>query len=78
MKIDEINIIQEKAKTRKNGVYTHKDIVYIVKDNDFFAFADNFGDCFLRLGHFNARIGKVSRCDRKRMLTEYLKNISKT
>jgi hypothetical protein len=75
MKIDDINILQEKAKTRKDGVYTHKDIIYIVKGSKFIAYADNFGECFLRMGIFNVPIGKVVRYDRKRMLTDYLKNI---
>ena len=69
MKIDEINLLHEKAKTRKNGVYSFRGNLYVVKDNMFIAYANYSGECYQRMGAFNVRIGKaVKRYNRKQVL----------
>ena len=73
MTIDEINILNNKAETRKDGVYSYKSNLWVVKDNKFVAFADYFGNCYQRFGSFNVSIGKVERYDRKQKLTECLR-----
>lgn len=75
MKTDEVIILNEKAKTRKNGVYSFRDNFYAVKDNKFIAFADPFGECFQVIGSFTVSIGKCSRQIRKDMLSSWLKNL---
>jgi len=52
MKIDEVNILKEKAKTRKNGVYSFRGNLWVVKDNKFIAFANPFGECYQIMSSF--------------------------
>ena len=73
MTVDEANLLHEKAKTRKDGVYTFKGNLYVVKDNNFIAFSDYFGNCYQRMGSFNVSIGKVERYDRRKHLLKWLK-----
>ena len=73
MTIEEINILNEKAESRKNGVYSFRGYLWAVKDNKFVAFADYFGNCYQRFGLFNAFIGEVKRYDRKKKLTEWVR-----
>lgn len=73
MTIDETNFLHEKAKTRKDGVYSYRGNLWVVKDNKFIAFANHFGECYQRYGAFNTQIGKVDRYDRKQKLTEWLR-----
>lgn len=73
MTIDETNILHEKAKTRKDGVYSFRGNLWAVKDNKFIAFANNFGECYQRMGAFNYQIGTVERYDRKQKLMDWLK-----
>lgn len=73
MTIDEINFLNKKAETRKDGVYSYKGNLWVVKDRKFVAFADYFGNCYQRFGSFNASIGKVELYDRKQKLTEWLR-----
>lgn len=77
MTIEETNQLHEKAKTRNDGVYSFRGNLWVVKNGNFVAFADYFGECYQRMGAFNVRIGKVERYDRKKKLTEWLKNIEK-
>lgn len=74
MTIDDTNILIEKAKTRKDGVYSFKGYLWVVKNNKFVAFADNYGNCYQRFGAFNASIGKVDRYKRKQILSNWLKS----
>ena len=74
MTIDDTNILIEKAKTRKDGVYSFKGYLWVVKNNKFVAFADNYGNCYQRFGVFNASIGKVDRYKRKQILSNWLKS----
>ena len=73
MTIDDTNILIEKAKTRKDGVYSFKGYLWVVKNNKFVAFADYYGNCYQRFGAFNASIGKVDHYDRKQKLIEWLR-----
>lgn len=74
MTIDETNLLQEKAKTRKDGVYSFRGNLYVVKDSKFIAFANYFGECYQRMGAFNVQIGKVERYDRKQKLMDWLRS----
>jgi hypothetical protein len=74
MTIEETNILHEKAKTKKDGIYSYKGNLYVVKNNNFIAFSDYYGNCYMRMGAFNALIGKVERYDRKLQLTKWLKS----
>lgn len=73
MTIDETNLLHERAKTKKDGVYSFSPYLYVVKDNNFIAFSDYNGNCHQRMGSFNVSIGKVERYDRKRELLKWLK-----
>jgi hypothetical protein len=68
MTIEELNLLHEKAKTRKNGIYSFRGNLYVVKNNNFIAFADYFGECYQRMGSFNVKIGKVEPYNRKKEL----------
>ncbi len=74
MTTDETNILIDKAKTRKDGVYSYKGFLYVVKDNKFLAFSTRFGECFQRGGGFNISIGRVERYKRKEALIKWLKS----
>ncbi len=74
MKIEEHNILIDKAKTRKDGVYSYNTYLYVVKNNKFIAYADYSGNVAAIYGVFHTQIGKVERYDRKKKLTEYLRN----
>jgi len=73
MTIDETNLLHEKAKTRKDGVYSFRGNLYVVKNKRFIAFADYFGRCYQRIGVFNVEIGKVESYDRRKKLLEWLR-----
>lgn len=73
MKIDERNALIERASTKKDGVYSYKGYLYVVKNNNMVAFADHFGDCYSCQGVFNVKIGHCEKYDRKKKLLEYLR-----
>lgn len=73
MTITETNILHEKAKTRKDGVYSFGTYLWAVKDNNFVAFSDYNGNCYQRMGSFNSCIGKVDRLERVKELKKWLK-----
>lgn len=75
MKIDVHNVLIDKAKTRKDGVYSYQGFLYVVKNNSFVAYADYFGTISSIHGVFHFEIGKVERYDRKKTLQEYLKKL---
>jgi len=56
MKIDDANLIIDKAKTKKNGVYSFRGYMYVVKDNSFVGFSDYFGNIYQRAGNFNVSL----------------------
>lgn len=77
MTINETNILHEKAKNRKNGVYSFKGNLWAVKDNKFIAFIDNKGQVLQRFGSFNTKIGDLSSVERwnwKNKLHEWLRS----
>jgi hypothetical protein len=73
MNIEETNLLHKKAETRKNGVYSFREYIWVVKDNKFVAFSDYFGNCYQRFGFFNASIGKVEHYERRQKLVEWLR-----
>lgn len=74
MTIDEIILLQDRAITRKDGVYSFKGYSWVVKNNKFIAFSDYYGNCYQRMGSFNVSIGKVERYDIKKKLKEWLQS----
>lgn len=74
MTIEQTNILHEKAKTRKDGVYSYCNYIWAVKNGRFVAFANPFGECFQRMGAFNYQIGTVKTYERKQKLIEWLRN----
>jgi hypothetical protein len=73
MTIAERNLLIDKAKSKKDGVYMCIPYMYVVKNNSLIAYSDYFGVCYSCHGYFNVQIGKVERYDRKKALTKYLK-----
>ena len=73
MTIDETNLLHDKAKTRKDGVYSFRGNCWVVRNNNFVAFSNSYGECYQRMGSFNVQIGKVERYDAKKKLTEWLR-----
>lgn len=76
MKIDEISLLQEKAKIRKDGVYSFRGNLWAVKNYKLIAFIDNKGLVLQRFGSFNIIIGDLSsieRWDWKKKFIEWLK-----
>ncbi len=74
MTIAETNLLHEKSKTKKDGVYCFSPYLYVVKDNNFIAFSDYHGNCHKRMGAFNVSIGKVERFDRRKELLKWLRS----
>lgn len=73
MTINDTNLLQEKAKTRKDGVYSYKGNFYVVKDFKFIAFSNNYGECYQRMGGFNVKVGQVERHNaKKKLMTLFL------
>jgi len=74
MTYPEIDILNEKAKSRKDGIYSYKTYFYAVKNNRFIAFTNYFGECYQRMGGFNVSIGNMpNRFIAKDKLKEWLK-----
>ena len=73
MTYDEIDILNKKAETRKDGVYSFHGNKWLVKNKMFIAFADYFGNCYSRQGAFNLSIGTCKSYDRVVKLKELLK-----
>jgi hypothetical protein len=73
MIIDVRNLLTEKAKTRKDGVYSYQTFLYAVKNNRMIAYSDYYGNINSCHGAFDMFAGKVDRYDRKKELTGYIK-----
>jgi len=76
MTTDQTKILQEKAKNKKDGVYSFKGNLWVVKSNRFIAFLDQQAQFLQRMGAFNVIIGdlsEVERWDRKKKVVEWLK-----
>lgn len=76
MRIEVNNILIDKAKTKKDGVYSYKGYLYAVKKNRFIAYADCFGNISSIHGVFHYMLGKAERHDRRKKLIEYLTSIN--
>jgi len=74
MTIDETNLLQKKAETKKDGVYSFRGYLWVVKGKKFVAFADRSGNCYQRFGALNASVGKVESYNRKQKLSEWLRS----
>ncbi len=72
MTIDEINILNQKAETKKNGVYSFRGNLWVVIDKKFVAYSDPCGNCYQRCGFFNYNIGKVESYKRKEELKKWM------
>jgi len=70
MKIEMHNTLIQKAKTRKDGIYTYQGVFYVVKKGCFWAYADYSGEIQEIFGVFHHYIGKVERWERKNKLKE--------
>lgn len=76
MTVEETNLLNEKAKSKKDGVYSFRGNLWVVKDNNFIAFSNNKGEVLQRFGYFNTPIGdfsNIERWDWKKKLIEWLK-----
>jgi hypothetical protein len=73
MTIKELNILHDKAKNRKDGIYSYKGNLWVVKNNHFIAYAKPNGECMQRMGAFDFKIGEVKPYERKEKLKEWLK-----
>lgn len=77
MTVTETNLLNEKAKSKKDGVYSFRGNLWVVKSNRFIAFCDNRGQVLQRFGSFNSQIGdfsSVERRDWKKKLIEWLRS----
>jgi len=52
------NELIEKAKVKKDGIYSHKGILYAVKNNKFVLYSDIYGDVYMIQGVFRTRVSK--------------------
>lgn len=64
LNIENQELINEKAKTKKDGVYTLRGIKYVVKDKRASYFAVN-GEIIQPYGHFNSVIRTCKREEEK-------------
>jgi len=74
MKTLEINILNQKAKTKKDGVYSYNGNLYAVKNAKFIAYFNSFGECYQRMGAFNVLLGNVEVYDRRKELNKIIKS----
>jgi hypothetical protein len=54
--IENLNIIHDKAKVKKDGVYSFRGMLYRVKDHRFTHFT-NYQEILQRMGNFNVSLG---------------------
>ena len=76
MTIDEINLLNKKAETKKDGVYSFRGNLWVVKNGKFIAYVNQFGKILQRFGAFDTQIGDLSsveRWNRKKILIELLR-----
>jgi hypothetical protein len=67
--INNLNMIVDKAKTKKNGIYSFRGLKYLVKDGEFTYFAYG-GEVIMRGGHFNFIVARYYR-DAKEALKRF-------
>ena len=73
MTIDERNLLIDKAKTRRDGVYSYQQYKYAVKNKGMIAFSDYQGNIFTCHGAFNYVAGKVERWDISKTLKRLIR-----
>jgi len=74
--ISETKILIEKKKKKKDGIYSYKGNLYIVKDNKFRVYCDYFGNVYQLSGSFFVSIGKIEkRYEHRQKLKELLKGL---
>lgn len=59
MKITDHNILVDKAKVKKDGIYSYKGYTVVVKNKNFIAYCDRYGSCFRVNGSFHTSVGQV-------------------
>lgn len=65
--IENINLIHDKAKAKKDGVYTFRGLVYRVKSGRFTHYV--YGqDVIERFGNFDVTIGSINRNNARKTL----------
>jgi len=74
MNINDVNILNEKAKSRKNEIYSYNKYLYVVKDYKFKGFIDAFESYYIINGFFTILIGKVKSYKHRRKLIELIKS----
>lgn len=77
MNIDEINLLNKKSESRKDGVYSFRGNLWAVKNSKFVAFVNTRGQVLQRFGAFNTQIGDLSSIERyywKNKLIEWLRS----
>jgi len=77
MTIDETNLLNKKAETKKDGVYSFRGNLWAVKGGNFVAFINQRGQVFQRFGAFNTQIGDFSSIERYNWKNNFLKWLSK-
>jgi len=73
MTVTECNLLHDKAKTRKDGVYSFRGNYWAVKNNRFIAYVTRYGELKIRMGTFDVYGGMVTDYLRKQKLIEWLK-----
>jgi hypothetical protein len=75
MKIETHNALIDKAKAKKDGVYSASGYLYAVKNGSFVAYADCCGYLSTVHGMLHSQVGQCSIYLRKKRLREYLGKI---
>jgi len=76
MTVDEINLLHKKAKNKKDGIYSFRGNLWIVKSNNFIAYLNNRGILLQRFGSFDVEMGDLSSLERyewKNKIKEWLR-----
>ena len=78
MTVDETNLLNEKAKSKKDGVYSFRGNLWVVKSNRFIAFIKPTGEVLERFGSFNYELGSFNNFPRyewkNKLIQRFLKN----
>ncbi len=77
MTVDETKLLHEKAKTKKDGVYSFSGNLWVVKENKFLAYCKYNGEVLQRFGFFDTQIGDLKDLyisDRRKKLLEWMRS----
>lgn len=75
MKVTQHNEIIDRAKARKDGVYSYQGYLYMVKNGFFKGYADPYGDVYLVVYGWHTKRGHCEPYQRKQKLKELLKQL---